>query len=304
MSVCHTLQALPTDIRFDAGHNPSTDDPTPSQELAQELVQRIVEWQNTGSNDGGPSTTTTTTLLILDRTSDLLSPLLHDCSYEAMLYDLMNQTHESLSSRPILIHNAIVEYPVETQGQGVMVKRSILSQSPLWQEIQGQHIAQVSEALTSQMSALRSSHVDATLGERIQNLSNYQATLDELTLHLFLVSTIMNRFTNQGLLSIVELEHTLATGVDPEGKAMQWKDWIRNVHILCQGLSEKTTDVESHTDETLLRIVMMILILQKGWTDKERKDWLKYFREPHLVQRWILNLHQLGTLLLGSARSK
>lgn len=78
------------------------------------------------------------TVILVDRTFDPLSPLLHDFYYQPLMYDCLN------------IENDIVEYEVESKNS-VQKKKTLLEDNDdIFNKYRYQHIAHVAEGINTE----------------------------------------------------------------------------------------------------------------------------------------------------------
>ncbi|XP_025908599.1 syntaxin-binding protein 2-like, partial [Nothoprocta perdicaria] len=101
--------------------------------LARELVARLDELRGDtpAMAQGG------TQLLIVDRAFDLVTPLLHELTLQAMAYDVLELRHDT--------------FRYETSGEGR--ERTVLldEDDELWVQLRHLHIADVSREVTEQL---------------------------------------------------------------------------------------------------------------------------------------------------------
>ena len=132
---------------------------------------------------------------------------------------------------------------------------------------------------------------DMTLSEMasaLKQLPEYKETMSKLSQHMYLAHQCMEVFGKQGLLDLSELEQTMGTGTDAEGKAPKAKALIDDLIDQLAGVS---------TRKQAVRLIMIYIISQQGITVDVRK---RLFDAAGLVeeeQEVILNLEKLGVTL-------
>eukprot|EP00644_Phytophthora_capsici_P003989 jgi/Phyca11/15783/fgenesh1_pg.PHYCAscaffold_15_\ len=92
------------------------------------------------------------TLLFIDRGQDMVTPLMHESTFQAMAYDLLEVKDDQIS------------YEAETNS-GTTTKTAFLNENDKqWVEFRHTHIAKVSTEIGKRMAALSASNADTSLG--------------------------------------------------------------------------------------------------------------------------------------------
>eukprot|EP00557_Chaetoceros_sp_GSL56_P014074 CAMPEP_0176483692 /NCGR_PEP_ID=MMETSP0200_2-20121128/4053_1 /TAXON_ID=947934 /ORGANISM="Chaetoceros sp., Strain GSL56" /LENGTH=637 /DNA_ID=CAMNT_0017880109 /DNA_START=201 /DNA_END=2114 /DNA_ORIENTATION=+ len=184
------------------------------------------------------------TLLILSRIDDCLSPLIHEFTYQAMVHDLLPMEDDKIT--------------VKTQSSdGTMDKDALLNESDeLWVELRGKHIADVIQILSGRIREIVNSNTAVALNKKsseakslsltqmanaLKALPEYQEVLSKLSQHMHISHRCMDIFKKQRLLDISEIEQTLATGKDDEGKSPKVADMVDLVEQQLKSIMEPVT---------------------------------------------------------------
>ena len=140
-------------------------------------------------------------LLILDRSCDTLTPLMHEYTYQTMVMDLLD------------VENGLITYKATT-GRGTEEKQALLGENDhLWSEMKYNHIAKVIETVRGRMNDIIQTSAVAQRGKAentsitkmaaaVRELPEYQQTMSKLGQHVDIAQRCMNVFTKDGLLNI------------------------------------------------------------------------------------------------------
>lgn len=211
-----------------------------ARDIAQLLHEAISEFKSANpgfvcNGEDRDATRDRGQLLICDRAFDPITPLMHEYTYQAMGNDLLD------------INDGVVSYTVET-GRGRDEKQAILGeQDDLWVELRHQHIAKVIEVIGERVKDIMDNNAGAALQKKagadmsitsmaaaVKELPEFRQTAAKLGQHLALAQTCMGSFTgNTGLplIDICQLEQTMSTGVDEEGKDFKGAKLVQVRHI-------------------------------------------------------------------------
>jgi syntaxin-binding protein 1 len=227
-------------------------------------------------------------ILILDRGVDCLAPILHEFTYQAMAYDLINID-------PMGMYEEL-----DSKGKKTGKQHSLDEYDELWVEHRHRHFAELGSMVKQQFDDFLAQHKDITdkdkraakkdasdISGMIRKLPQYQGKLSQLALHMNLIVNLLNRFNSQKLDTVALEEQNMAVGEDPDHQKL--KDVLGNISPIL-----KSPEV---TDEDKLRLVMVYLITQG---DSKKNKVLKFADFDVSEEQAIDNLSLLGVQLSKS----
>eukprot|EP01104_Vermistella_antarctica_P004264 TRINITY_DN14750_c0_g1_i1.p1 TRINITY_DN14750_c0_g1~~TRINITY_DN14750_c0_g1_i1.p1 ORF type:complete len:622 (-),score=199.29 TRINITY_DN14750_c0_g1_i1:130-1995(-) len=255
-TVCATLGEFPL-VRYGTSHGIA-------KEFAQEVQQALDDLCT--NNPGFPPKGRNRdrgTLLILDRTVDLMSPLLHEFTYEAMGRDVLCD----------FIHGQQYIHKEEGSTEG---KVMLLNQNdPIWEEVRFKHLATVTDWLKNELEDFTGKNKKALkvmnsggsnkvkdVRDAVKGLPEYQETSNKFSLHFDIASKCFAEFGERKLEEVASLEQNMATGETPAGKLVDSKDLQKALLNLLPNLSNY---------EDKVRLIMLFVITQKGIKPSDRR---------------------------------
>jgi len=225
VTLCASLNEYPY-IRYNQSSEPCTALATTFKKKMDKFVSKNPDWWYHGSAKSGKQSTELerSTILLLDRASDCLTPLMHDFTYQAMVQDLLQQKLDG-DKITVKTENTDENNPEEYDDKDVLLN----DKDKLWVELRSKHIAEVIKILSTRISetmnsgssnALTGSGKDVSLTElasALKALPEYKEVMAKLSQHMHISRECMDKFTEDGLMSISETEQILATGEDDDG---------------------------------------------------------------------------------------
>mmetsp|Transcript_2540 Transcript_2540/g.6878 ORF Transcript_2540/g.6878 Transcript_2540/m.6878 type:complete len:721 (-) Transcript_2540:90-2252(-) len=237
------------------------------------------------------------TLLLLDRADDCLTPLMHDFSYQAMVRDLL-----SMEGDKITYQAESADDPNKKEAKDVLLNEK----DELWVELRGKHIAEVIEILSSRIQEMVNSSTGSSLAKKsggdtmslgdmaaaLKALPEYREVMSKLSQHMNISHECMGKFNQGGLLDLAEIEQTLATGKDDEGRAPKMSEMISRVE---SALVRMVDPAER------LRFVLLATISQNGLSHNDRDRILRVAQLDRNGMLTLNNLEQLGISTINDA---
>mmetsp|Transcript_31953 Transcript_31953/g.39177 ORF Transcript_31953/g.39177 Transcript_31953/m.39177 type:complete len:620 (+) Transcript_31953:147-2006(+) len=231
------------------------------------------------------------TLLMLDRTVDCLTPLMHEFTYQAMVNDLLPIQDDKIKYKA---DNA----SSSDEGGGKGWKEVLLDEKDsLWVDLRGKHIADVIQTLSVKIKDIVGNSAGAALsndggaslslsemGAAMKALPEYQEIMSKMSQHMHLAHQCMNKFTKFNLNELAELEQTLATGTTEEGTNPSLSELIEQVLEFMPKIKQISR----------IRLLAILIVSQKGISDEDRTKLFEKADLEDYQEKILNNLTHLG----------
>jgi len=222
------------------------------------------------------------TLLILDRSQDIVAPLLHEITYQSMVKDIIGHDKE-------LIKIKHWEY----DDKGMKSKKELVlrfKDDPLWEDFRHMNIAilqpQIKLKLMGFTETYNTDKENPDLQEAEKGVKKFVRITNSCSLHFALSSVIINLCEKLYIPNLMEIEQMLVTGLDDRNKSVaQRKIWKSLSHFM-----------KSHTltKKAKLRLFMIYIITRGGITERQMSIFVKIGKFSDWDQNVIKNLAMLG----------
>ena len=126
------------------------------------------------------------------------------------------------------------------------------------------------------------------MASALKQLPEYKETMAKLSQHMYIAHQCMAVFTKQGLVEESNLEQTMGTGTNSDGKAPKAKALVDDLIDHLAGISSRKQAV---------RLIMIYIISQQGVTEEVRKRLFDAAGLTPIEQGVILNLDKMGVTL-------
>ncbi|KAK9463643.1 Sec1-like protein [Lipomyces oligophaga] len=214
VSLCATLGEYPI-IRFHKPSNTSYEAHPLAFLVARKFQVEIDQYARMNSNF--PSTEANrpqSIFLILDRTIDMKTPLIHDLTYEAIAHDILTIENERYT----------YQKPDDPQEKTVGL---LSDKDRFWVSLRHAYIANAMDQIGMLTRQLIEDNPDVVnigtatstsqLKQALFTMHGFSEDKERLELHVNMIDSISALFNSMGLHRVTELEQILATGITAEG---------------------------------------------------------------------------------------
>jgi syntaxin-binding protein 1 len=197
------------------------------------------------------------------------------------------------------INEGVVKYTTQSGSGESITKDALLNESDeLWSELRHQHIAKVIEVIKARMSDIIQNNASAALQKRtgsdvsitqmasvIRELPEFRQTMSKLGQHVAIAQQCMDAFTRESLIDISQLEQTMSTGLDEEGKEFRGAKLVQQLSETLRGNLSKLQKI---------RLLAIFVMSQRGVSGEDRGQLIRTARLTGPEQQIILNFEKLG----------
>ncbi|XP_005805273.1 syntaxin-binding protein 3 [Xiphophorus maculatus] len=274
VTLCATLNEYPG-VRY------KKDNMLNAQTLA-ELVDNKLARHYELDDSGKKKEKTQAQLLIVERGFDPVSPILHELTYQAMAYDLID------------IQNDTYWY----KSKDGLDKEALLNEDDmLWVRLRHNHIAEVSEQIPKMVKEIAASKKQpdgkttlSNLSQMMRKMPSFRKQVTEKTIHLQLAEDCMKHFSNN-VEKLCKAEQDLAVGSDVEGTKV--KDPMRTLlPVLLNPFSKHDK----------IRAVLLYIFSLNGTTDENLNKFIQHVKIED-EREFILNWKELGVPIITTSPS-
>ncbi|KAF8637589.1 hypothetical protein AX17_002658 [Amanita inopinata Kibby_2008] len=206
------------------------------------------------------------TLIITDRSMDMLAPLIHEFTYQAMTHDLLP------------INGTKYTYKFQSSVGAYEDKTATLSDTDtVWTDIRHMHMREAIDKLMADFNKFLADNAvfkgegAASLNdmkEMLANLPQYQEQREKFSLHLNMAQECMAIFERDKLPLVANVEQCCATGLTAEGKTP--KSLVEEMVPLLDG-----RDV---INANKVRMVALYIQYRDGVPDEDRRRLYQHAR--------------------------
>ncbi|KAM3620032.1 uncharacterized protein V6R79_017328 [Siganus canaliculatus] len=245
--------------------------------MLAELVDNKLAQHYELSDDGKKKAKTQAQLLIVERGFDPVSPILHELTYQAMAYDLIN------------IENDTYKYKSKDGSE----KQALLNEEDmLWVKLRHKHIAEVSEQIPKMLKEISANKKQpdgkitiSNLAQMMKKMPSMRKQLTEKTVHLQLAEECMNLYS-KNVEKLCKAEQDLAVGLDVDG--VKVKDPMRTLLPVL---------LHPYSTYDKIRAVLLYIFSVNGTTDENLNKLIQHVKIEE-DKDFILNWKELGVSII------
>ncbi len=226
-------------------------------------------------------------LMITDRSMDLMAPIVHEFTYQAMAHDLL----PIKDGEKTTYHMTINEDTANAEEKDM----ELCEKDKVWVENRHRHMKDTIEKLMGDFQKFLDQNPNFTnenqdttslnaIKDMLAGLPQFQEMKEAYSLHLTMAQESMNVFQNHRLPDIASIEQTLATGLD--------EDFKKPKLVLDQVV--RLLDDEAIQPSDRLRLIIAYVMFRNGVIPEDINRLLAHSSLPPSDGEVIANLEHLG----------
>ena len=236
-------------------------------------------------------------VLILERSYDVITPLMHDFYYQSLVGDLLEVGYD----------DTVSFITTDQQGKKTNQKAILDGDDQVWKEFRYKHMADalsgVNESFKSMIEQTAAAklqkgeydNIDINkMQEIVRGMPEYTLTLKKYTLHMSLLDRLMGNFSKKNLKEIGDLEQTISTGVDSD-------EYKPSSSKIFQKFFEVLKNNPELSDDLKLRL-SLLLYCNLSLSDSSKTK-VKGVLDSELDKRCLLNLNYLNVDLAAPSKA-
>lgn len=246
-----------------------------NEELRDKLrTERMKQREQSGhtgdeelANFGADGKQKQATLLVIDRVSDLVTPLIHDYHYQTMAHDLLTLNYH----KPGGVHMEVPDNESKTPDKTKFEKLDGEDEDPVWTSIRSmfiqdalQHVQQAFQIFLENDAAYKIRNKGGQevgmkeMSAAVRSLPVSRKKADKYALHILVARMCLERVSNTNLTELTLLEQDLIVGRAPDGTKLKVDEVIA---MLVTTLEDEKFDLVDR-----LRLFFLCLIVIEGMT--------------------------------------
>lgn len=251
------------------------------------FVQEELDTYKKFNPDFPPQTTRPQGVLVItDRSMDLVAPIIHEFTYQAMAHDLL----------PIKENDKIIYHTTVNAGQPDQEEKDveIAEKDDIWVKNRHEHMKDTIERIMGDFQKFIDDNPHFTktndaaslnaIKDMLAGLPQFTSLKEAYSLHLTMAQECMTIFQNRKLPDIASLEQILATGLD--------EDYRKPKNVADQLV--RLLDDPATSPQDRLRLIMLYVIFKDGIVFEDIPRLLAHAQLPADNIDSITNMENLG----------
>ena len=284
--LCVSLGEYPK-VRYYRPKNPIHEASVLCTHLARFISEELDEYAQWNPNFPPPSSRPQGVLIVTDRSMDLMAPLIHEFTYQAMAHDLLPIKDGDKTT----YHLTINEGTREAEEKDM----ELVEKDKVWVENRHRHMKDTIDKLMGDFrkflqqnphfvnSDANTTNLNA-IKDMMAGLPQFQEMKETYSLHMSMAQACMDIFQNRKLNELSPIEQNMATGFDEDNRKPK--------HVLEAVV--RLLDDEAISQSDRLRLVTMYLLYRDGVIPEDIKRLLAHAQLPPQDAEMIANLELIG----------
>lgn len=274
-------------MRYYRPRNPIHEASVLCSHLARFISEELDEYAQWNADFPPPSSRPQGVLIVTDRSMDLMAPLIHEFTYQAMAHDLLPIKDGDKTT----FHMTFNEGTPEAEEKDI----ELTDKDKVWVENRHKHMKDTIDKLMNdfqkfldQNPHFTNSNGDTTsinaIKDMMAGLPQFTEMKEAYSLHITMAQECMNIFQRHKLGDMSLIEQSMATGLDEDNRKAK--------NVLDSVVRLLDDDAVSPSDR--LRLIIMYLLYRDGVILEDIKRLLAHASLPPQDGEIIANLEHLG----------